>query len=211
MLPLSCWRSTAAFQRWLRHDAHCRVCGVLRYDFSASRGYHEDDQCVLFRGCDTGVCLARRGGFEAWHHPRRFHVSRCAVGRTNNPAPEHSLAEAHLHCRSAWPGIETAIAPAFKGKSVRAGMLVRPLQGADIGCVPGVVVFDLEKEEIMNCFQRVDICCLNANPAAGRHLVMDKHGNGEFPVREHYGNVRQMWTGSPACFGCLCCHWRSLQ
>jgi hypothetical protein len=35
-----------------------------------------------------------------------------------------------------------------------------------MGCVPGVVVLDLETEEIMNCFQRVDICCLNADRCA---------------------------------------------
>src|ERR1700691_4914112 len=64
-----------------------------------------------------------------------------------------------------------------------------------------VVVRDLKAKEVMNRFQPIGICCLNAYLAtcwqffesvgdlstfffhdryAGRHLVMDEHWNGEF-------------------------------
>ena len=50
-----------------------------------------------------------------------------------------------------------------------------------MGCVRGVVVLDLETEEIMNCFQRVDICCLNADRCA-RLRVIRAHYVCEYSV-----------------------------
>lgn len=82
----------------------------------------------------------------------RFHVSGCAAGSPRRPALEHGLAAANIHCGSAWPRSQTALARALEIIPIRADMRAPPLYIPNLGSIPSMVVFDLKPKKGVNCF-----------------------------------------------------------
>ena len=119
----------------------------------------------------------------------------------------------------AGPCCQTALACALEIIPICVDMCGRPLHRPDLDCVPRVVVFDLKSKKLMNCLQRVGIRGLNTHSAAcgqlfeavrnlrmfvfhhrnaGRHLVMDEHGNGEFKGSKHSREFLLIEVKSPS-------------
>lgn len=76
----------------------------------------------------------------------------------------------NIHCGSAWPRSQTALARALGIIPIRADMRAPPLYSPNLASIPSMVIFDLKPKKGVNCFQGVGIRGLNTHSAACRQF-----------------------------------------
>jgi hypothetical protein len=101
---------------------------------------------------------------------------------------EHGLAAADLHSGSAWPCSQDAVALALgNGRDSGTDTSIISSRRAHVGCVPCMVILDLKMEKVMDCFQRLRVCCLNSHPAPLPNLFKAVRNFGAFLL--HHRNA----------------------